>query len=438
MKTFNIYTLGCKVNQYDSNCLKKKLISSGLEYKEKNSNVSIINTCSVTKSAISKNKQIIRKVRKENPEAIIILTGCWPKVYKEEAEEMEVNYVFSTGQEEDLIRMIINYEPSTRADDLSADNIQADKICRNNNFAGDKSRYFIKIQDGCEQYCAYCVVPYARGGLQSRPESEVINEISEAVENGFREIILSGVHIGLYGKDIEAQNSKLKTQSDNLKLKNNLTGLIKEIIKIKDLGRIRISSISVTEIGDEFMEIMASSNKLCRHLHISLQSGCDKILKSMNRPYDAEFFRLKVKKLREVIPDIAITTDVIVGFPGETEEDFKATYDFCREMEFSKIHVFSFSAHEKTPAAKMKNQVSGAEIKERSKRLNKLSRELETAYKKKFKGRELDVVVDNRMDEGELKGKTEFYFDVAFKMKENEDYNHDDLVGKIVKVKNWK
>lgn len=431
MKTFNIYTLGCKVNQYDSNSLKRKITSSGLRYQEKNAKISIINTCSVTKSAISKNKQMISRVKKENPEAIIILTGCWPKVYKEDADEMEVNFVFSTGQEDDLVMMIANYDPPAYAENKTVNEIQDNKICRHNNFAGDKSRYFIKIQDGCEQFCAYCVVPYARGGLKSRPENEIINEINEAVASGFREIILSGVHIGLYGKDLEAQNA-------DLKFTNNLTSLIKKIIEIKYLGRIRISSISVKEICGELVELMANSNKLCRHLHISLQSGCDKILKSMNRPYDTEFFRQKIKEIRKAIPDIAITTDVIVGFPGETEDDFKATHDFCQEMEFSKIHVFPFSAHEKTPAAKMKNQVSGEKIKDRSKRLNGLSRELETAYKKRFLGRELDVVIDNRLDGGELKGKTEFYFDIAFRMEEDENFNHDDLVGKIVRIKDWK
>jgi threonylcarbamoyladenosine tRNA methylthiotransferase MtaB len=217
----------------------------------------------------------------------------------------------------------------------------------------------------------------------------------------------------------------------------DLTGLIKRIIEIKDLGRVRISSISITEVGDELVELMAGTGKVCKHLHISLQSGCDKILKSMNRPYDTEFFRQKVKKIREAIPDIAITTDVIIGFPGETEDDFAATLDFCREMEFSKIHVFPFSAHEKTPAAKMAGRVDAKEMAERAKKLNSLSREMESAYKKNFKGRELDVVVDNRVSDGKSRGKTEFYFDVEFKTGEDERYNHEDLVGKIVRVKDW-
>ena len=422
---FNIYTLGCKVNQYDSNSLKRKLISSGLKCSKENADFAIINTCSVTKLAISKNKRMVNVARKENPKAKIILTGCWPKVYDVRAEDLGVDYVFRVGEEKKLIKEIFNFQFSN--------NFQLNN-CAIKRSSDDKSRYFIKIQDGCEQYCTYCVIPYARGKLKSRLEKEVLNEIKEAVEAGFREVILSGVHIGLYGKDIKSQKLKVKSQKSNIDGGINLANLLKKIIKIEDLGRIRISSIEITEVTDELIKLISETDKICNHLHISLQSGCDRILKPMNRPYTTKYFADRVKKIRKAMPDIAITTDVIVGFPGETKKDFKETYDFCDKINFSKIHVFSFSAHEKAPASKMKNKVSELEIAKRSKKLRTLSRKLKKKYKGQFRGKELEVVIDNRMKDGKIRGKTEYFFDVEF----NDESIKSSMIGKIIKIKKWK
>ena len=210
--------------------------------------------------------------------------------------------------------------------------------------------------------------------------------------------------------------------------------MIKKIIKINNLGRIRVSSIEITEVTDELIRLITSTDKICNHLHISLQSGCDRILKPMNRPYTVKYFADRVKKIRKAMLDIAITTDVIVGFPGETKKDFKETYDFCDKINFSKIHVFSFSAHEKAPASKMKNKVSELEIAKRSKKLRTLSRKLKKKYKGQFRGKELEVVIDNRMKDGKIRGKTEYFFDVEF----NDESIKSSMIGKIIKIKKWK
>jgi len=349
-----------------------------------------------------------------------------------------VDYVFRAGEEQKLVDKIKNFKTSN-SKQVQNSKSEIQKICYTDNNSKNRSRYFIKIQDGCEQYCSYCVIPYARGKLKSRPEEEVIGEIKNAVDAGFREIVLSGVHIGLYGKDFnQIQSSKLKIQSRNPKLKIDLTGLIKKIIKIKNLGRVRISSIEVTEVGDELVELIKGTDKVCDHLHISLQSGRDKILKSMNRPYSAEYFARRIKKLRKAIPDIAVSTDVIVGFPGETDADFKETYDFCEKMEFSKIHVFSFSAHEKTPASKMGGQVSQEKIIERSKKLRALSEKLEKRYKDKFNGAEAAVVIEGKNKNGLIRGKSEFYFDIEFDEAYLEKHGNikysDGIIGKILNL----
>lgn len=415
---------------YDSNSLKRKLMSAGFVYADSGAQVAIINTCSVTKSAIRKNKQIANKAKKENPRAKIILTGCWPKVYDVRVGDLGVDYVFRAGEEQKLVNKIKNFKTSN-SKQVQNSKSEIKKICYTDNNNKNRSRYFIKIQDGCEQYCSYCVIPYARGKLKSRPEKEVIGEIKNAADAGFREIVLSGVHIGLYGKD-------KKVKSNNFSHKVSLTDLVAKIIKIKNLGRVRISSIEVTEVGDELMDLIRGTDKVCNHLHISLQSGCDKILKSMNRPYSAEYFARRIKKLRKAIPDIAVTTDVIVGFPGETDADIKKTYDFCKKIEFSKIHVFSFSAHEKTPASKMGGQISREKIIERSKKLRGLSEKLEKKYRDKFKGGEVEVVIEGKNKNGLIRGKSEYYFDIEFDEAYlgkygNTEYSNK-IIGKILKL----
>ncbi len=428
---FKIYTLGCKVNQYDSGDLSRKMISAGFDLVDKQAYIAIINTCCVTKTAIHKCKRMINKARKENPKAKIVVMGCWPVAYRDEVEEFDVDFIWGVGELKKLVQKIINLA-------LPARTHHSIGYCAKIVSRPLKSRYFIKIQDGCEQFCSYCIIPYTRGKLRSRPMTEVMTEVQQAVKAGYREVVLCGIHLGLYWQE----EAKLPTGS-----LASLVELLKKLIKIKDLGRIRLSSIEVTEVSDELIKLMAVTNlpslklrqasKICRHLHIPLQSGCNKILKLMNRPYDVKYYKNKIKKIKKAMPDIAVTTDVIVGFPDETEKNFKETYNFIKEMRFSRLHVFPFSAHEKTQAVKMERKVSEHEIKKRANKLRKLGKKLEMDYRKKFNGKELEVVVESASKD-KIKGKAEYYFDVEFSVKQitiDLTKISANIIGKIVKVK---
>lgn len=399
---FKIYTLGCKVNQYDSAVLDSKLILDNFCHSKKDFNLIIINSCSVTKSAVSKSNSLINFVKKNNPKAKIVLIGCWPKIYK--IDNLKIDLILNSKNQEEIISNI-----KKLFFDVNYQKILENKKEKPGCFLSpmeDRSRYFIKIQDGCEQFCSYCVIPLARGPLKSRPVDEVLDEIQKAVDSGFEEIILSGIHLGLYGADFKNK-------------KNNLYFLLKKILKIKKLGRIRLSSIEITEINDKIIDLISKNKKICRHLHIPLQSGNDKILKLMNRPYNTKYFLNRVKKIRKKVLDIAITTDIIVGFPGETKKDFVDTYNFAKKIFFSKIHVFSFSAHEKAPAYNFPNKVDVLEIKNRSKKLRGLSKELERDYKRKIlsKYNSLEILIESIIN-NKIRSKSEFYFDIYIYLKD--------------------
>ncbi len=410
--TYKIYTLGCKVNQYDSFDLSKKLNSAGFILKNKNVDIAIINTCCVTQSAIHKSKRMINKARKENPQAKIVVIGCWPQVYKKEAKTIGEDIIRGVGGHNRLIKQISNFKFYT-----SHAYIRNKKLETGNwKFATNKSRYFIKIQDGCEQFCSYCIIPYTRGKFKSRLAKEVLVEVKQAVNNGYKEIVLCGIHLGLYGK---GKNT-------------NLEQLLRKLIKVKKLGKIRLSSIEVTEVTNELIKLIAKNEKICQHLHIPLQSGSNKILKSMNRPYSATYYKNKIKKIRKYMPDIAITTDVIVGFPGETKKDFKDTLNLVKEMQFSRLHVFPYSEHSKTPAAKLPGKVEKEEIEQRAKKLRELGNEFSEKYKKRFIDRTLGVVVESKTGD-EYKGKTEYYFDIKFNKKDI--VSGEPSISNIVKIK---
>ncbi len=415
----NLYSLGCKVNQYDSACLGELLRSAGLELVENRADVAIIHTCAVTKSAISKNKRMINKARKENPRAKIVLAGCWPRVYSEDIQKAGVDMVVPDKSLEEVMKRIAEVVLIEKIPNPESQTPYSKK---------DRSRYFLKVQDGCEQFCAYCVIPYTRGKLYSRKLEDVLKEAKQAVKRGFAEIVVSGIHLGLYG----INNVNKEEEEKDV----DLVKLLKELLKIEGLLKIRLSSIEVTEVSNELIGLMAKEKKICKHLHISLQSGCDKILGLMKRPYDTGDFRKKIKELRQAMPDIAISTDVIVGFPKETKEDFLVTKDFLQEMLFSRLHVFSFSQHERTPAFHMKPKVSREEIKRRSNELRDLNEYLQDEYRKRFSGRELEVVIEAVLG-NDIKGKTEYYFDVWFKKEDISDYLKNDpvLVGKVVSIK---
>lgn len=409
---FKVYTLGCKVNQYDSSWLRGCLSDNGFKLVKNNADLAVINTCAVTKVAIRKSKQTINKAKKENPQAKIILIGCWPKTYEINEHELNIEAVLKDKKMEEIIKKVKkicnqNENKLTTQQDFLATN--------------DRARYFIKIQDGCEQFCSYCIIPLARGKITSRPADEVIKEMERVVKKGFKEFVLTGIHLGLYGKDRKSAN---------------LVELLRRIIELPGLGRVRLSSIEINEVNNDLIELIAENKKLCKHLHIPLQSGCDKILKLMNRPYDTSFFEEKVKKIRSAMPDIALTTDVIVGFPGENQNDFNTTYNFVKEMNFSRLHVFPFSAHERTKAYTMPDKVDIKEIKKRTESLRLLSGVLEHNFKKGFYNKTEKVLIESKIGNG-YRGKTEHYFDVEFNDKQlvNEKDKEVLKVKNIVEVK---
>jgi len=409
---FQIFSLGCKVNQYDAAVLRRELEKRGFSISKKPALV-IINTCTVTKTAITKDRQLANKLRREFPKAFLVVMGCWPET-DEQADKAIIsdNVLFwGVGKTEKLIEKILEKFPETKENlSLKSPLAVLESGIDNDLLAStDRSRYFLKVGDGCNQFCSYCLIPFARGRLKSRSSAELIKEIKAATEFGYREIVLSGIHLGRYGEDKKGEEK-------------NLVGLLKEILKIKNLGRIRLSSIEINEVNPALINLMKKEPKICRHLHISLQSGTNKILKNMNRPYTTAYFARRVATLRQAMPDIAISTDIIVGFPGESETDFLKTLEFSKKIEFSKIHVFSYSEHEKTRAAKMPDKVSAPEIKKRSQALHGLSLKLEDEYQKRilnlYKKGGLSLIKEHGERGGYLRYKTEFGFDLYLNQKE--------------------
>lgn len=388
---YKIYTLGCKVNQYDSGALRSNLEGLGFSFVPKNADLVILNTCAVTKTAIHKAKRLINKLKSENKGAKFILMGCWPKIYRDDIYEDNFDFISGVGKLEEIILKVREM--------FNLENIQ--QIHNGIISTTNRSRYSMKIQEGCEQFCSYCIIPYTRGHLKSRAADDVLREFQAVLNRGYNEIVLCGIHLGLYGKDWGIEDGLVHIVG---KMLDNIGG-----------ARIRLSSIEINEVSDELIDLIANSNgKICRHLHIPLQAGDDKILKAMNRPYNTIYFRERIEKIKKVMPDIAITTDIIVGFPGEDDENFDNTYQFAQEMKFSKIHVFPFSAHEKTPAYQMKYKVESDTIKQRSQRLRDLSSDLKSQFRDSFRGRKLKVLIE-KVDKGEFYGKSEFYFDVVIK-----------------------
>ena len=375
---FNIVTFGCKVNQYESNMMKERMLSSNFFYVENmnEANIIIVNTCSVTNVADKKCLKMIRRIKREYPNSILVVAGCSSQNKQEIYENLDID-------------ILIGNKDKSKIDVLLKEYIETHK--RYVKFYNDRNlefedmlisdynhiRAFIKIEDGCDNFCSYCIIPYVRGSVRSKNFETVIKEAKLLTQKGHKEIVLTGIHTGHY--------------MDN---NHDLTDLINELSKIDDLLRIRISSIEITELNDKFLNMLSENKKVCDHLHIPLQAGSNEILKRMNRKYDLKYYEDKINKIRMIRPDISITTDVIVGFPGETEDDFNECVDFIKEINFSKLHVFPYSKRDGTVAAKMKDQIDGKVKKERVKKLMDLSEVMEKEYYNKFVGKELDILVE--------------------------------------------
>lgn len=412
-------SLGCKVNQYETNAMAQKFVANGYEIVEfdEYADVYIVNTCTVTNIADRKSRQMLRRAKEINKDATLVACGCYAQVAKEELKKIpEIDLIIGNNEKNDIISIIENHIAQKGTEDIVSDVMyKLDYVELGTTTYTEKTRAVIKIQDGCDRFCSYCLIPYARGHIRSRKIENVIEEIKKVVEEGINEVVITGIHIASYGRDFKGGNI-------------GLIDLLEEINKIKGLHRIRLGSIEPTIITEEFVKRLSKLDKICDHFHLSLQSGCIETLKRMNRRYTTEEFKEVTKRLRTKFPNAALTTDIIVGFPGETEEEFNMTYEFLKEIAFYKMHVFKYSQRKGTKAAVMPNQIDGKVKEERSKKLIELSNENEYNYNKKYIGREVEVLFEER--EGEyLKGHTTNYIVVKHKT------DKDDLINKIAKVR---
>ncbi|MCR5787276.1 MAG: tRNA (N(6)-L-threonylcarbamoyladenosine(37)-C(2))-methylthiotransferase MtaB [Acholeplasmatales bacterium] len=401
MYKIGFITLGCKVNIYESNALADEFKKLGYEVVSNDSvaDAYIINTCSVTNQADAKSRKMIRHARSLNKDAVVCAMGCFTQSHHEQALEMdEPDILIGNGNKRmaiELIDSMLKNNNRHREDHILKERSQKDyEMLEATEF--ETTRAFLKIEDGCSNFCSYCIIPYARGPVRSKDKEKVLEELKNIVDLGYEEVVLSGIHIGAYSSGPEY----------------HLKDLIKDMIEVNRLSRVRISSIEINEVNDTICSLMASSNKIADHIHIPLQAGSDKILKLMNRHYDTAKFLDRVNKLREVRPNISLTTDVIVGFPGETDQDFEDCYNFIKKVGFSELHVFPYSPREGTPAASMKNQVDGNVKKERVKRLIELSKELWHDYCMKFIGSTQEVIVETKYKDDYIVGHASNYLHV--------------------------
>ena len=401
MRSVGILTLGCKVNTYESEYVINILKEHNYEIKSFDDvcDIYIINTCTVTNTSDIKSRKMIRNAIKKNPNACVVAMGCFIEANKDyQIEGLDI--VLGNKDKSKIVDLLDEYftkkekivklynDPKSQFEDMYI-----------TNFPG-RTRAFVKIQDGCENFCSYCIIPFVRGKCRSKDKDKVISEIKALVNNGYQEVVLTGIHTGNYGVDLDT----------------NFATLLKEIVKIEGLKRLRISSIEITELTDEVLEVLKTSPIIVDHLHIPLQAGSDEILKAMNRKYDLSYFFEKIKKIREIRPNISITTDVIVGFPGETTELFEQTIKTCRDLEFAKIHVFPYSERQGTKAMELPNHIEPTEKKRRARELLLVSKELEIAYANKFLNKQVEVLIEEDKD-GYSYGHTSNYLHVKINKK---------------------
>ncbi len=398
--------------------MSQKFIEKGYSIVEENkkADIYIINTCTVTNMSDRKSRQMLRRVKELNKNAIIVACGCYVQIAKQEIEEMEdVNIVLGNNEKAQIVEHVEKYiKEKTKQ-------MQTEDVMHQNDFIefGDveyteKTRAVIKIQDGCDRFCSYCIIPYARGKVRSRKPQSIISEIIKNVQNEIKEVVITGIHIASYGKDFEQQY--------------NLIDLLEEINKIQGLERIRLGSIEPLLITEDFVKRLKKIEKVCHHFHLSLQSGCDTTLKRMNRRYTTEEFKQIVSLLRDHYEDVLLTTDIIVGFPGETEQEFENTYKFLKQIKFYKMHVFKYSQRKGTKAASMQNQVDGKIKEARSKKIIELSNKMQREYNENYIGKEVEVLFEEEK-EGVYKGHTKNYILVHYKTSQNLENKMQKVIG---------
>ena len=385
-KKVAFHTLGCKVNTYETDAMEQMLLSHGYEIVsfENQADIYIINTCSVTNMADRKSRQMLHKAKKKNPNAVVVAAGCYVQAApKEVLADAGVDLVIGNNRKQDLVQILEDYFKEHREEAVIDINKEQEYEGLELDFVSDHTRAYIKVQDGCNQFCSYCIIPYTRGRVRSRAKQDVISEIKRIAKNGTKEVVLTGIHLSSYGKD-------LKNGTD-------LLDLIKAVHEVDGIQRIRLGSLEPRIITLEFAQELRRLDKFCPHFHLSLQSGCEATLKRMNRHYTPEEYYEKCELLREVFEHPAITTDVIVGFPGETEEEFEETYKFLEKVNFYEMHVFKYSKRKGTRAAEMENQVPEPIKTKRSNILLELTRECSKRYRSFWIGREVNVLLEEKI-----------------------------------------
>ncbi len=421
-KTVAFYTLGCKVNQYETNAMEQQFIKNGYKVVDHHdfADIYVVNTCTVTNIAERKSRQMLRRVKDINKDAILVVCGCYAQVAKEELEKIpEIDIILGINEKNNIVEIVEDYIKKQ----VSKEEIVSD-VSNQNEFLdfGDvtyteKNRAVVKVQDGCNMFCTYCIIPYARGRIRSRKIENVVSEITKIAKLGIKEVVITGIHVASYGKDFE----------ENI----GLIDLLEAINKIDGIERIRLSSIEPNIIDEEFVKRLSKLEKICPHFHLSLQSGCDETLKRMNRKYTTKKYKEAVDLLRSYFPDVNFTTDVIVGFPGETEEEFNTTYKFLEEIKFYRMHVFKYSKRRGTVAEKMPNQIDGNIKEERSNKLIELSNKNENEYNESYIGKEVNVLFEE-YENGYFRGYTTNYMMVNVPGKKEDE---EKLVDHIFTVK---
>ena len=439
-------TLGCKTNKYESNAMEQSFIKHGYEIindTEETPDIYIVNTCSVTNVAERKSRQMLRKVKSTNPNAIVVACGCYAQVAKQEIEKIpEVDLILGINEKNHIVEIIEtymkNHKKITKVTDVMHE-------CDFQDFGTttytEQTRAVVKIQDGCDRFCTYCIIPYARGRVRSRTPQSIINEIKKIAQTGLKEVVLTGIHIASYGKDFNKEktieyrklygyNEKYEAFTPSNDIHSGgfrFIELIEQINKIEGIERIRLGSIEPKLINQEWVNRISKLSKVCKHFHLSLQSGCNETLSRMNRRYTTEEFEEAVKILRETWQDVCLTTDIIVGFPGETEQEFQETYEFLSKIKFYKMHIFKYSQRTGTKAETMPNQLDGKTKENRSKKLIELSNKNEQEYNKQYIGKTVKVLFEEKEDRY-YKGHTDNYMFVKA-------ISDVDLANKLTEVK---
>ena len=447
MKKVALHNLGCKVNAYETEAMQEMLEKEGYEivpFRE-GADVYIINTCTVTNIADRKSRQMLHRARKMNPDAIVVAAGCYVQAQENEHHELDscIDIVIGNNKKQDLIQILNDYKTKRRAEKSGqeencaevcheeSDEMQTKEVIDINHTkeyenlnlsrTGEHTRAYIKVQDGCNQFCSYCIIPFARGRVRSRSLEDVVQEVTALSENGYKEVVLTGIHLSSYGVDFKEESGK----------KTDLLALILAVHEIPGIERIRLGSLEPRIITEEFAKTIAALPKMCPHFHLSLQSGCDATLKRMNRRYTSDEYLEKCELLRKYFDHPALTTDVIVGFPGETEEEFEESKAFVDKVNFYETHIFKYSKREGTKAAVMENQVPEQVKAERSAQLIALGQQKQEAYERAMVGREVEILVEEpSVIEGKevQVGHTKEYIKVALESEKN-------LQNQIVKIR---